>query len=121
MATSVRGDLVQRSPRMTRKQWLAVALTSLLIVGSSAYSHTMDGVDYSGWERPDVGGSCCNNMDCHTATARYRDDHWEVFIEAQWVVVPDAKIIKNLPENPTQAHICHSGHTIYCFAVGGGM
>ena len=81
----------------------------------------MDGVDYTGWIRPDVGGSCCNNTDCHTATARHTDKGWEVFIDAQWVVIPPEKILTTLAQNPMQAHVCHSGTFIYCFAVGGGM
>ena len=98
-------------------------LLALLFFVTPAFAHTgMDGTDYSAWVRPDVGGSCCNNMDCEVAHARWIENHWEVFLDARWVVVPDEKVMKVFPhEAPVNAHICHAGNFIYCFAVGGGM
>jgi len=96
---------------------------ALLLSAGTVWAHVHNGVDYRGWMRPDMppGHSCCNDNDCHPATARHVNGHWEVFIENQWILVPEAKIIYNLPEQPISPHVCHIGLNIFCFAVGGGI
>lgn len=60
---------------------------------------------YSGLQRPDGKGSCCNLFDCRSTSVRSVDDHYEVMKDGRWVPVPMDKIIKkSAPDGG--AHIC---------------
>jgi len=76
---------------------------------------------YTSWERPDTGGSCCNNQDCRQATARYSGSHWEVLLEGEWVEVPPGRVLDpaKTPNPDGMHHVCVSPRRhIYCFMPG---
>jgi len=76
---------------------------------------------YTKWERPDTGGSCCNNQDCRQASARYTDKGWEVLVEGKWLEVPPGRVLDPAKvENPDgMHHVCVGPKQhIYCFMPG---
>ncbi len=76
---------------------------------------------YTDWQRPNVGGSCCNNADC-SAAADYRINggRYEVLFQNRWIPVPPEKVLHNV-ENPNgNPHLCaislqDGGVAIFCF------
>ena len=70
---------------------------------------------------PQTSRSCCGAADCRPAENRIRADHYEVFVDHQWVAVPPNKIITHT-DNPTgQAVLCWSKTMgVLCFVPGEG-
>jgi hypothetical protein len=76
---------------------------------------------YTKWERPDTGGSCCNNQDCRQATARYTGAGWEVLDGDKWLEVPPGRVLdtRNYPNPDGMHHVCIGPQRhIYCFMPG---
>jgi hypothetical protein len=81
---------------------------------------------YKEWQRPDVGGSCCNNMDCRAVRARPDGDGgWEIYLPEyrRWKAVPRKVTMKPDMFKDGRSHVC-TGHPgswsfeelpIYCF------
>jgi hypothetical protein len=70
---------------------------------------------------PQTSRSCCGAADCRPTENRIRDDHYEVFVENEWVTVPANKVLKR-SDNPTgQAVLCWSKTIgVLCFVPGTG-
>jgi hypothetical protein len=62
---------------------------------------------------PQSAVSCCSMADCQTAQSRLVDGHYEVFIEGNWIVVPDDRVLTR-PDNPT-------GHAVVCWTPFAGV
>jgi len=76
---------------------------------------------YTDWQRPDVGGSCCNDADC-SAAAEYRisGGQYEVLFQSRWVAVPSEKVLHGVQNPDGNPHLCAAplkdgGVTIFCF------
>jgi hypothetical protein len=79
---------------------------------------------YKDWQRPDVGGPCCNavssddpNGDCRPTTAYMGDDgRWRARIKpgpSGFVVVPPNKILNRAADG--RCHICERLGAVFCF------
>jgi hypothetical protein len=79
---------------------------------------------YKEWQRPDVGGSCCNalsaddpNGDCRPTTAYMGDDGWwRARVRPGpngYVVVPPNKILNRSADG--RCHVCERFGTVICF------
>lgn len=78
------------------------------------------------WQRPDVGGSCCNARvtredndvgDCELTTAEFRSGKWMAWLREQnrWVEIPDNVIVREINPSPEQAHLCWAYERVLCF------
>lgn len=98
--------------------WMVIALSAVVLSshaapppGSSGQYHDW----YSKLLQPDTGMSCCSISDCRHEPWRQTSDGYDVFIDGEWVRIPDDKILKRT-DNPTgEAVTCHAGKTIFCF------
>ncbi len=76
---------------------------------------------YTDWQRPDVGGSCCNNADCAAASdVRISGNQYEVLFQGRWIVVPPEKVLRSVQNPDGLPHLCDipmqdGGVTIFCF------
>lgn len=75
---------------------------------------------YTDWQRPDVGGSCCNGIDCAPTQAYWNGKRWMAMYQGKYIEVPPEKVLKR--KNPDgNAHLCAAqliaptGVTVYCF------
>jgi hypothetical protein len=99
------------------------ALIVLLWWTQSAKAHD----HYSGWKRPDDGGSCCSGKDCYQTQARYSVDGWIAMRreDGKALLIPDGKIV-NYAVPDGMARLCAAppgtGDHVYCFRPPqGGM
>jgi hypothetical protein len=99
--------------------FLLAACLGLAIVGYAKYARGHE--PYTQWQRPDTGGSCCNNQDCRQASARFNGQLWEVLLDGEWVEVPPGRVLDPSKEpNPDGMHHVCAGPAryIYCFMPG---
>lgn len=93
---------------------------------STGHHHAFHDDHYSTWQRPDVGGSCCNARqvdgeqeigDCEPTTAEYRGGRWFAWLreQARWVEVPDELILREINSSPENAHLCWAFGRVLCF------
>lgn len=108
-------------PRRAAKRSFALAL-ALGVAGALSAPNAARAHDpYTSWERPDTGGSCCNNLDCRQATARYTGVGWEVLDDDRWLEVPPGRVLDTRKhKNPDgMHHVCIGPKQhIYCFMPG---
>ena len=92
--------------------------------GSRGDGHAQHHDMYKDWQRPDVGGSCCNaksaddpSGDCRPTTAYIGDDGWwRARIGPGpngYAVVPPNKILKRAADG--RCHVCERFGTVICF------
>jgi hypothetical protein len=104
---------------------LGLGFTGVL-AQSAAHHHEFHEDYYQTWQRPDVGGSCCNARtrtdgrevgDCEPTAAEVRDGKWFAWLRQQkrWVEVPDNVIIHEINPSPEQAHLCWGFERVLCF------
>jgi hypothetical protein len=90
---------------------------ALALLAGSALAH--DHGEHAEWYRslkvPGSGASCCNDKDCMPTDYRVRDGLYEVPVGFMWVVVPRARVLKNVPNPTGRAVVCRHGETIFCF------
>jgi hypothetical protein len=94
---------------------------------SSGHHHAFHDDHYRTWQRPDVGGSCCNARlreeedaeigDCEPTTAEYRGDRWFAWLRDQtrWVEIPHEVILREINPSPEKAHLCFAYERVLCF------
>ena len=76
---------------------------------------------YTDWRRPDVGGSCCSDADCSTASDfRIKGGRYEVLFQDRWIAVPPEKVLRNVQNPDGNPHLCaiplqDGSVTIFCF------
>lgn len=105
---------------------LSLTLALLLAIASAvaparAHDH------YSGWQRPDGKGSCCNNQDCRPVAYRDTAGGVEVRIDelgGTWHKVPLAAVLPfGSPDD--RAHACYAlawrGPHFFCVALPANM
>ena len=99
-------------------RWFPIAAVVLWSVGAPpSLAHD----PYTSWQRPDTGGSCCDNKDCRQATARYTGAGWEVLDGEKWLEVPPGRVLDTRKyKNPDgMHHVCIGPKQhIYCFMPG---
>jgi hypothetical protein len=59
-------------------------------------------------KQPGTSLSCCSIADCRFASAVVNGDHFEVNIEGQHLVVPDARIIGGISGPDGRAVVCYT-------------
>jgi hypothetical protein len=71
--------------------------------------------------QPGTGHSCCSIADCRPVDYRIIEDHYEAFVDDQWVAVPSDKVLRRL-DNPTgRAVVCWTPYLgVMCFVEGPG-
>ncbi len=90
------------------------------------HHHELHQDHYKRWQRPDVGGSCCNARftgegeepgDCEPTTAILRGGQWFAWLrdQSRWVEVPDGVILREMNPTPESAHICFAYDRVLCF------
>jgi hypothetical protein len=69
--------------------------------------------------QPGTGRSCCSIADCRPVDYRIVENHYEAYIEDQWMTVPPEKILHRF-DNPTgRAVVCWTPALgIMCFVEG---
>lgn len=53
---------------------------------------------------PDTGMGCCDTSDCRNYPVRAAGDHYEVFFDNRWVIVPQAAV-SDRTDNPTGDYV----------------
>ena len=92
--------------------------------GNRGDGHAQHHDMYKDWQRPDVGGSCCNaqsaddpNGDCRPTTAYMGDDGWwRARVRPGpngYIVVPPNKILNRAADG--RCHVCERFGTVICF------
>jgi len=90
--------------------------------GSRGDDHARYHDMYKDWQRPDVGGSCCNaksaddpNGDCRPTTAYMGDDGWwrARIAPGRFVPVPPNKILNRSADG--RCHVCERFGVVICF------
>jgi hypothetical protein len=108
---------------------LLVATLWLLATGALAQTHHHHALHddfYRHWQRPDVGGSCCNARvvkdgyeegDCEPTRAEVRNGAWVAWLREQgrWVEIPDSRILRAVNPSPADAHLCWAYDQVLCF------
>lgn len=71
--------------------------------------------------QPGTGRSCCSIADCRPVDYRIVENHYEAFVDDQWMSVPPDKILHRF-DNPTgRAVVCWTPALgIMCFVEGPG-
>lgn len=94
---------------------------------AGGHHHELHADFYQHWQRPDVGGSCCNARparsgdaeegDCAPTTAELRGSHWFAWLapESRWVEIPDDVILRETNPSPENAHLCFAYERVLCF------
>jgi len=94
---------------------------------STGHHHALHDDHYRTWQRPDVGGSCCNARfkeeegeeigDCEPTTAEFRDGSWFAWLreQARWVEIPHEVILREINPSPEKAHLCWAYERVLCF------
>src|SRR5271165_6605648 len=74
---------------------------------------------FNSLQQPGSGISCCSIADCRPVDYRVVGDHYEVFIQGQWLPVPPDKVLTRA-DNPTgRAVVCWTKvNGILCFVRG---
>lgn len=92
-----------------RHLWLAAAV----LIAGTAHARAPPDADpalapwFQDLRVPGSGTSCCSVADCRPAEYRTSGDHYEAFIDGQWLVVPPGRVLQR-SDNPT-------GHAIVCY------
>lgn len=106
---------------------LIVSMAARDGLAQSTHHHEFHNDHYRTWQRPDVGGSCCNARlqeeegeetgDCEPTTAEFRGDRWFAWLreQARWVEVPHEVILRELNPSPEKAHLCFAYERVLCF------
>ena len=61
---------------------------------------------YQNLRQPQTGVSCCSIADCRATDYRTTGDHYEVFIDDKWTVVPADKILQRIDNPVGRAVVC---------------
>ena len=103
---------------------VACLLALLAVLGVMAFGEKARAHDqYHDWQRPDVGGRCCDELsdekphgDCRPTTAYMGDDGlWRARISpGRFVPVSPLKLVK--PAADGRCHVCERNGSILCFA-----
>ncbi len=74
---------------------------------------------YEDLRQPGTGRSCCSIADCRPVDYRIVEDHYEAFVDDQWMPVPPDKVLRRF-DNPTgRAVVCWTPELgIMCFVEG---
>jgi len=99
---------------------------TVTVAQSNAHHHEFHADYYQTWQRPDVGGSCCNARttsdgqevgDCEPTLAEVRGGHWFAWLRHQrrWVEVPDDLILHEVNPSPENGHLCWAFERVLCF------
>jgi hypothetical protein len=74
---------------------------------------------FNSLRQPGSGISCCSVADCRPVDYRTVDNHYEAFIEGEWLAVPPERVISRA-DNPTgRAVVCWTKLSgIMCFVRG---
>jgi hypothetical protein len=93
----------------------------------NGHHHELHHDYYRHWQRPDVGGSCCNARpaekgideegDCEPTTAEWRGGRWFAWLDAEkrWVEIPNNVILQEINPSPDKAHLCFGFERVLCF------
>jgi hypothetical protein len=60
---------------------------------------------YNRLMRKDTKTSCCNLADCRPTQSRMVDDHYEVWVDGEWVPAP-SDVIQNVAAPDGGTHVC---------------
>ena len=100
---------------MINRYFIAMLIVlALLAVIGRADAHDI----YSDWQRPDVGGSCCNAADCRPTRAFLGDDgRWRAWDGRGWLVVPPSKLLPTDKAGDGRSHLCAAPDgRVFCFS-----
>jgi hypothetical protein len=71
---------------------------------------------YQSLKQPHTGISCCSIADCRAADYRTTGDHYEVFINDKWTIVPQDKVLQHIDNPIGRAVVCWTPSLgIMCF------
>lgn len=91
--------------------YLMLAIALLLVAPAQAAPPQDADPALAAWfqslRQPGTGHSCCSIADCRTVEHRIRGNHYEAFIEREWIVIPADRILQRT-DNPT-------GHAVACW------
>jgi hypothetical protein len=111
--------LTDRGRRVATRLGVATAASLLLAAGcGGAEAHDF----YTGLQRPDVGGSCCNGQDCHPTSMCVLPDGKEGIVAAWGCIgVPWDKVV-GMSSPDGGAHICEmpDRRFVLCVVIGAG-
>jgi hypothetical protein len=97
--------------RFSSLLWLVLAIPAV------GYAHTdaETGQDYSGFDRNDGRGSCCNWLDCRPASEPFMEQDGEKITDraGNKFSFDPSKVVKR-PSDDGNWHVCGNGTTLKC-------
>lgn len=115
---------------------IVVIIAYLLLFLTPSHSHPSEHAElhhefYSTWYMPDnPTKSCCNKADCYPTEIRIIGGRIEAKRreDGAWLVIPERKIERHRDNPDGRNHLCapapstaYPPHTVFCFALGGGI
>jgi hypothetical protein len=102
---------------MTAAGHISAPIWMTLVIPAIAYAHIdgMTGQDYSGFERNDGKGSCCDWQDCRPASEPFMQQGGEKMIDRAGNVFSfdPGKVVKR-PSDDGNWHVCGNATTLKC-------
>jgi hypothetical protein len=101
---------------------LVAAFGAVLVAGGSVAAPP-DNADpalapwFQSLKQPGSGMSCCSIADCRPVDYRLASDHYEAYLDKDWVRVPDDKILRGKINPLARGVVCRSpiSGAILCF------
>ncbi len=93
------------------------SLLILFAIPVAAHAHidSVTGQDYSGFDRNDGGGSCCNWQDCRPASAPFMEPDGEKIMDrGQNKFAFDPSKVVRRPSDDGNWHVCGNGTRLIC-------
>lgn len=103
--------------------FLILNLPPSCVPSIAADDHAAHHEEYKEWQRPDVGGSCCNEKDCRPVKAEIDlDGNWTAWVDGARVDIERSKILPNKAKDG-RSHFCgivypQGGSVTFCFTAG---
>src|SRR5215469_11624117 len=91
---------------MNARLWPAAVAAAGLACATFAKADPALAPWYKSLKQPNTGVSCCSIADCRAADYRTNGDHYEVFINNKWTVVPQDKVLQRVDNPVGRAVVC---------------
>lgn len=100
-----------------------LAAAILLLIGVIHLAHGAPPPDadpqfapwFQGLQQPN-GASCCSEADCRPVESRTAGDHYQAFVEGEWLDIPPEKVIRPRSNPIGRAVLCMWHGQVLCFA-----
>ncbi len=102
-----------------------VAAFMLIVASPGAEARPPENADpalapwFQSLHQPGTGMSCCSIADCRPTDYRMSGNHYEAFINGEWLTVPEDKVLQRTDNPVGRAVVCWTpARGIMCFVRG---